>query len=631
MSRAPLLRASFRLRSDELAVDNFAGGGGASTGIVRAIGRPVDLAINHDPEAIAVHKANHPETRHFCENIWEVDPREACGSRPVGLAWFSPDCFPAGTLVLTREGYRTIEEIEVGDEVLTHLRRWRPVTATMSTVRPLIRLRGHGHPGLLVSPEHPFFVRIRTDYWNNAERRTVRHIGPAKWTPARELGRGAYWSTPTEFPEAFVPSVPVHRQRRTSITTELLWLAGRYIADGWTRLTESRAEIVITCGRHETEDLRARLGTQPRAGSRSGSDELTWHERETGTAYQFAANHRGLVEWLRQHFGHGAATKLVPGWALGMPEEFRRALLDGYLSGDGWRGRNGSPVTECSTVSKALAFGIKALAESLGKTVTVYVGANRDMIEGRKVNALPSWHLRWRDDVDAEHRQTWREDGLEWAPVRESTDASDGATVFNLSVEEDESYVVESIVVHNCTHFSKAKGKQPLKKEIRGLAWVVIRWAKAVRPRVIVLENVEEFQTWGPLGDDGRPDRGSIGETFRAWLAELTGLGYSVEFRSLIAADYGAPTTRRRLYLIARRDSAGIAWPDPTHGEGRARAWRPASDIIDWSLPCRSIFGRPRPLAEATLRRIAKGIQRFVIDDAEPFIVRHGHYSTITG
>ena len=264
--RPPILRA-WRALPGELVVDNFAGGGGASTGIDAAIGRPVDIAINHSPEAIAMHRANHPETKHFCENILEVDPREACGSRPVGLAWFSPDC----------------------------------------------------------------------------------------------------------------------------------------------------------------------------------------------------------------------------------------------------------------------------------------------------------------------------------------------------------------------THFSRAKGTAPRSKEIRGLAWVVIRWARAVRPRIIVLENVEEFQTWGPLADDGRPDPARAGETYRQWLGELGALGYSIEVRSLVAADYGTPTTRRRLFLIARRDGAGAAWPEPTHGEGRGERWRPAAEIIDWSIPCPSIFDRRRPLAEATLRRIAAGIRRYVVEAADPFIIPVTH------
>jgi len=218
----------------------------------------------------------------------------------------------------------------------------------------------------------------------------------------------------------------------------------------------------------------------------------------------------------------------------------------------------------------------------------------------------------------------------------------------------------------DCDHFSRARGTKPVQKEIRGLAWVVIRWAKTVRPRTIILENVQEFETWGPVVD-GRPDPARAGSTFRQWLGKLRGLGYSIEFRSLVAADYGAPTTRKRLYLIATRDDAAIVWPDPTHGKGRRKSWRTAAEVIDWSLPCPSIFERKRPLAEATLRRIAAGIRRYVIEAprpfiipvthqgdarvhglgeplrtvtgahrgefalASPFIVRHGHYSHRTG
>lgn len=178
----------------------------------------------------------------------------------------------------------------------------------------------------------------------------------------------------------------------------------------------------------------------------------------------------------------------------------------------------------------------------------------------------------------------------------------------------------------DCTHFSRAKGGQPRSKEVRALAHVVIRWARAVKPRTILLENVEEFQTWGPLDENGFPIKAREGEDFRAWLAELTDCGYDVSFRTLVAADYGAPTTRKRLFLVAqRRGAAAIAWPEPTHGRGRAQPWRTAAEIIDWSLPCPSIFGRKRPLAEATQRRIAAGLRRYVIDAARPFIVPVTH------
>ncbi|BDA12094.1 DNA methyltransferase [Aeromonas caviae] len=185
----------------------------------------------------------------------------------------------------------------------------------------------------------------------------------------------------------------------------------------------------------------------------------------------------------------------------------------------------------------------------------------------------------------------------------------------------------------DCKHFSKAKGSTPVSKKIRGLAWVTLRWAATVRPRVIMLENVEEFQTWGPLLIDSegnaRPDPAKKGRTFNSFINALRRQGYKVEWRELRACDYGTPTIRKRLFLIARRDGAPIVWPKPTHGDpasaevkaGKLLPWPTAADIIDWSIPCPSIFERKRPLAENTLRRIAKGLERFVINAAEPFIV----------
>jgi DNA (cytosine-5)-methyltransferase 1 len=177
----------------------------------------------------------------------------------------------------------------------------------------------------------------------------------------------------------------------------------------------------------------------------------------------------------------------------------------------------------------------------------------------------------------------------------------------------------------DCKHFSKAKGGKPVEKKIRGLAWVAVRWAATVQPRIICLENVEEFVTWGPLTQDGRPCPRNRGREFRAFVNALQRLGYAVEWRELRACDYGAPTSRKRLFLVARCDGQPIAWPTPTHGAGRAKPWRTAAECIDWSIPCPSIFERERPLADATLRRVAEGLRRFVIEAAEPFIVRIGH------
>lgn len=199
----------------------------------------------------------------------------------------------------------------------------------------------------------------------------------------------------------------------------------------------------------------------------------------------------------------------------------------------------------------------------------------------------------------------------------------------------------------DCKHFSKAKGATPVNKNIRGLAWVAVRWAALVPVRIIMLENVEEFLTWGPVVD-GKPCKKRKGETFKAFVSALTtglsldhpaiedvknalgedfdlsaieqGLGYKVDWRVLSACDYGAPTIRKRLFLVARKDETSIQWPEPTHGEGKL-PYRTAADIIDWNIPVKSIFNRKRPLAENTMKRIAKGLEKFVINSSDPFTV----------
>lgn len=183
----------------------------------------------------------------------------------------------------------------------------------------------------------------------------------------------------------------------------------------------------------------------------------------------------------------------------------------------------------------------------------------------------------------------------------------------------------------DCKHHSKAKGGKPVDKKIRGLAWIACSWARKLgpnKPRVMVLENVEEFEGWGPLLEDGRPCPLRKGLTFRRFKRELENLGYVVEHRPLIAADFGAPTIRKRLFLIARCDGQPIVWPEPTHdAEGRygLPVWRSAAECIDFSIPCPSIFERAKPLAKNTLRRISRGLKKFVIDAADPFIIPVAH------
>jgi DNA (cytosine-5)-methyltransferase 1 len=262
------------------------------------------------------------------------------------------------------------------------------------------------------------------------------------------------------------------------------------------------------------------------------------------------------------------------------------------------------------------------IEQAIGRSVDIAINHDPDAIAMHKVNHPKTKHYCenvW--DVDPKKACNGRPVGLAWFSP-------------------------------DCTHFSRAKGGKPVDKNIRGLAWVTLRWAYEVRPRVIMLENVPEIQTWGPLGADGRPIKERAGETFDAFCMMLgksgyprnrpaflemcealgispdseqaraisDGLGYDVQYRILRSCDYGAPTTRTRFYMIARCDEEPIVFPEPTHGKGRT-PYRTAAEIIDWSVPAKSIFERDKPLAENTLKRIARGIKKFVIDNPEPFIV----------
>ncbi len=249
-----------------------------------------------------------------------------------------------------------------------------------------------------------------------------------------------------------------------------------------------------------------------------------------------------------------------------------------------------------------------------GRPVTIAINHDPDAILMHRTNHPYTMHLQasvW--DVDPEEVCAGRPVGLAWFSP-------------------------------DCKHFSKAKGSALVDKNIRGLAWIVLRWAGTVRPRVIMLENVEEFQTWGPVRK-GKPVKKKAGQTFQKFIQQLTDLGYVVEYREIIAADFGAPTTRKRFVLVARCDGKPIVWPERTHAprdseevkSGKLLPWKPAADIIDWSLPAYSIFASKqeikekfgvnaqRPLAKNTLRRVIRGVDKFTIKSGDPFLIECNH------
>lgn len=260
----------------------------------------------------------------------------------------------------------------------------------------------------------------------------------------------------------------------------------------------------------------------------------------------------------------------------------------------------------------------EGIEEALQRAVDFAINHDDEAIRMHEVNHPRTVHLR---------NNVWRVDPL---------DVTEGRPVGFIWFSPD------------CKHFSKAKGGKPREKSIRDLAWVVVHWVKRLQQaarragdpnwrkiiKVIAIENVEEFRTWGPLCEQGYPIKERAGETFKQWCDELRKCGGKIEWKELRACDYGAPTIRKRFFMVIRFDGEPIRWPEPTHGKpgspdvlsGKLLPWRSAAEIIDWSIPCPSIFDRKKPLAEKTLRRIAHGIMKFVVNNPKPFIVPLTHH-----
>jgi DNA (cytosine-5)-methyltransferase 1 len=311
-----------------------------------------------------------------------------------------------------------------------------------------------------------------------------------------------------------------------------------------------------------------------------------------------------------------------------LTEQGSNMLKDSELIVDSFAGGGGASV---------------GIEKALGRPVDIAINHNADAIAMHAANHPRTRHLTedvWK--VSPKEATAGRSVGLLWASP-------------------------------DCKHFSRAKGSKPVEKKIRSLAWIVVRWVLECSPRIIVLENVREFEEWGPLlprqvcracgwkGTEGQtllarkrrrcpeceslnltvteelvPDPKRKGLTFRKFVGRLKGLGYSVQWRTLDAADFGSPTHRRRLFMVCRNDGEPIQWPEPTHADPKKidgpglfgqteRPWRTAAECIDWSIPCPSIFDRKRPLAEKTLKRIALGIKRYVLDNPRPFLVNLTH------
>lgn len=310
--------------------DLFCGAGGSSLGAESVAGVRLEMAANHWKTAIDVHQARFPHARHDLADISQADPRRYPATN-VLIA--SPECFPAGTLVLASHGLISIEDIKVGDRVMTHRNRWRKVVRTQRRVADTVIVRGQGHTvGLEVTPDHRFWARTSRKRW----RPDRREWAEADWLAAKHLvGSQAFWSTPTTT-EPTMPMWPVPLGQDDHVW----WIVGRWLGDG----SLTFGEVLISCGNHEADELEAHLA----------KSALMWRRDQKRTATVFRVGNECLRDFLYGQFGHGSANKGLPGWALGLTPEQRTELLEGYVSADGHRnGRRTRVVAPWRTVPPA--------------------------------------------------------------------------------------------------------------------------------------------------------------------------------------------------------------------------------------------------------------------------------------
>jgi DNA (cytosine-5)-methyltransferase 1 len=503
-------------------VSLYSGCGGLDLGFARAGLQPV-WANDIDPYAVETYnkisKVEDPQWRDAAQ-LFEghsavagdvLDLSRELGEGAADVVAGGPPCFPAETLVLTDRGHVSIAEVRTGDLVLTHRGRWRRVLSTGAKDADTVIVRGQG-ARIEATAEHPFWARHIGRKWNNGRRSYEQVWTDPEWLPAAGLAHKG-WAIASACEPLAVPEVPGWKH---GMGADFWWLVGRWLGDGWVRRRNARTP---------TEPL-------PR-------------ER---TVAKLTIYSKAFADWLTGNFGTGAAAKRLPGWVFGMAAEHRAALLAGYVSADGHT-RAGTGETGATTTSKALAVGLMNLVTGLGCTPTLYFVPRpaEHVIEGRLVSQRSWWQVRWHDSKTRHVRRT--HDHL-WTLVREVVPGRSGVRVYNLEVEEDNTYTADGIVVHNCQGFSVAgrmNPDDPRSRHVFNFLGVVAR----VRPRAFVMENVAALarnQRWAGI---------------IAQLAQTAGEDYDTRLVVLNASHWGVPQARERMFLVGLpKGHGGITLPD---------------------------------------------------------------------
>lgn len=506
-------------------------------------------------------------------------------------------CFGAGTLIQTNQGLKSIEDVHIGDMVLTHKGRWKKVLATGSKMANTICVSGQGSSGIITTPNHPFYVREMSREWDPLLKRNRRIFGKPMWKRASE-SPGSFWGIPDNAEKTSV-NMPIRQGNEHGVPVfneRLMFVVGAYIGNGWTRISKRRSCVLIAMGKHV--DCTNLEGSMDKAG-------LNYSKQSMRTAYRYQISNSSLAKWLKQEFGSGASKKSVPAWLIyGASRLFQTSFLDGYYFTDGCEYKNSKGQATgktISTVSKKLSVSLKLLCACLGYSVSerMHIPPKTGIIEGRTVNQRPVYSVTYRRTS----RSAFNSHGMLWLKCKKIKETGRYEEVWNIEVEEDNSYTADGITVHNCQSFSVAGLGKGLDDPRGNLTLVYLRILDKLRPRWFVWENVPNVLS------------NNKGRAFSSFLGGVAKLGYGWSYRILDAQYFGLAQRRKRVFVVGHYsgawqypaavlfDAKGLSWsPPPSREEGEGtsrdianclRASGPGSKNVGDSRGANNIIAMP--------------------------------------
>lgn len=541
-------------------MSTFACGGGSSMGYKLA-GYDVVAANDIDPQMARIYQENHHPKQFFLCPVKELLNRDDLPE--VDVLDGSPPCFVAGTQVLTKEGYKSIEDIKIGDYVWTHKGRFKRVYNTMNKQSDdVYAVNIQGSLPILVTGNHPFYAREMSRFgkkgkrgWSEPLWKEVKDLELVK-NSSGAIRRQDYAGIPvnknTEMLDwagvdinhvIYGQQTIIKNKRSLLIDTPEFWFfIGRWVGDGWRR--KDRKEVILCAGKHQAEDLKKIIAN-------AGLKATITEER---TTYRGSISNIELYHLLEM-FHDGAENKHIPQSVLDLPDMLLNSFLDGYISADGYiEHKKDVDIYKVSSVSLSLILGVQAIVAKLfnqASTIIPRQGGKRE-IEGRTVDTKPSYVLSFRKDITKQQHHVYIDNCL-WVPFKRKTKLDGKHTVYNISVEEDESYTVNNLAVHNCSTFSLAGSREKAwgvekkfregqaKQELDKLFFDFIDVAEKMRPKVVIAENVEGII------------RGKAVKYVNAIVARFKKMGYNIDIFLCDGTNMGLPQMRRRVFFVANR------------------------------------------------------------------------------